>query len=81
NTVNFTSKNEDYICVDKLRQDDRFFLFQQRLNTPVREVPSHAIIEQYIALNGMDYRYEIRENPIPQLRDRRNDNTTVGRCM
>ena len=81
NTVNFTSRNEDYICVDKLRQDDRFFLFQQRLNTPVCEVPSHAVIEQYIALNGMDYRYEIRENPIPQLRDRKNDNTTIGRCM
>jgi len=37
------------------------------------------VIENYIAKYGKDYRFEIAENPIPELRDRERDNTAVGR--
>lgn len=80
NTANLTSRNDDYVCAGNLRPDDRFCLFQQRLNTPECGVPSHKVIDEYINMNGIDYRFEIRENPVCELRDRTSDNTTVGSC-
>ena len=37
------------------------------------------VIERHIAGNGQDYRWETEKNPIPELQDRRHDNTNVGR--
>lgn len=79
NTVQLTSKNEEYINVGDLSKEDRFYQFQTTLNEPVNEVPSHKIIKDYINKNGSDYRYAEKEHPIPELRDRSIDNTTVGR--
>lgn len=79
NTVQNTSKNEEYIDVSKLPSSDRFFEFQKKLNDPVDEVPTHKVIKEYIIKNGTDYRYEDKENPIPELRNREHDNITVGR--
>lgn len=79
NTVQQTSKKEDYVDVSTLSKDDRFFIFQQQLNEPVDEVPTHKIIRDYISKKGEDYRYEISENPVPELRNRQIDNTCVGR--
>ena len=42
-------------------------------------MPSHKVIEAYIRRHGRDYRYQIAPNPVPELRDRREDNTSVGR--
>ena len=42
-------------------------------------VPSHMVINGYIAQNGQDYRWETDRNPIAELQDRRRDNTNVGR--
>ena len=42
-------------------------------------VPSHELIEKYIGKNGEDYRYEDKESPVKALRDRKHDNTEVGR--
>ncbi len=79
NTVQFTSCREEYEKVDNLPPDADFFRQQSILIPSVRIVPSHEVIEAYICRRGEDYRYETRENPIPALRDRRQDNTDVGR--
>ena len=42
-------------------------------------IRSLAVIEKYIRNNGMDYRYELAEHPVPELRNRRCDNTNLGR--
>ncbi|MBR7110339.1 MAG: hypothetical protein IKC83_00535, partial [Clostridia bacterium] len=78
-TVQFTSKEEEYVKVKELPEDADFFKFQDLFNPSVDIVPSHNVIEMRIKRRGMDYRYETAENPIPELRDRRRDNTSVGR--
>ena len=42
-------------------------------------MPSHIVIQKAITQNGRDYRFETAENPIEALRDRRKDNTVIGR--
>lgn len=78
-TVNLTASGEYYADVTALDKEADFFEYQQRVNEPVSDVMSHRVIEEYIRQNGRDYRFESAENPIPQLRDRRHDNTSVGR--
>ena len=53
---------------------------QNILNEPVDEVPTHKVIKNYIDKKGCDYRYEDTENPIEELRNRKEDNVCVGRC-
>ena len=65
--------------VAELESGADFFEYQQRVNEPVKDVMSHRVIEDYIRKNGRDYRFEVDANPIPELRDRRHDNTSVGR--
>ena len=78
-TVQFTNDKEDYIRVKDLPQDADFFRYQNIINPNVRIVPSHCVIEQFIRGRGMDYRYQVAPSPIPELRNRRDDNTDVGR--
>lgn len=79
NTVNLTARGEDYVEVAELSPDAKFFFYQQQVNVKDSEVASHGVISKYISDNRKDYRYETAEHPIEELRDRRNDNTTVGR--
>ncbi|MGI6115187.1 hypothetical protein [Luoshenia tenuis] len=78
-TVNMTADKEGYCPVDKLPSNSDFMRYQQLMNENVADVPSHQVIEQYIALKGEDYRFETAPNPIDALQDRTQDNTTVGR--
>ena len=78
-TVQFTSDREDYKKLEELPDNADFFRFQAIVNPSPEITPSHKIIESYIAKNGMDYRYETAPNPIEALRNRRADNTDVGR--
>lgn len=78
-SVQLTSHNEDYVDVSKLDDNDRFFKFQDKLNTPVEGVPTHKVIVDYISKKGQDYRYTDSESPVAELRDRKSDNTTLGR--
>ena len=78
-TVQFTSDREDYKKLCELPSDADFFKFQKTLIPSVEIVPSHIVINEFIAKEGKDYRYELKENPIPALRNRRVDNTSVGR--
>ena len=79
NTVQFTSVCEDYEKVDDLPADADFFRFQGMINPMTGIVPSHNVIETHERRYGKDYRFEIAPNPVPELRDRCEDNTSVGR--
>ena len=79
-SVTLTAKGEDYVEVSNLSPDAKFYDYQQQVNGPkVSEVASHGVIAKYIADNRKDYRYETAEHPIEELRDRKHDNTSVGR--
>lgn len=79
-SVQLTSTRENYADVASLKPDVDFFAYQSRVNRNTADVPSHAVIDAYIKRNGMDYRWETQANPIPALRDRKKDNTEVGRA-
>ncbi len=78
-TVYNTALREDYIPVDQLPPDADFFKYQLIVNNDVACVPSHKVIRKYLQRNLIDYRYEVAPHPVPALRDRRIDNTSVGR--
>ncbi len=78
-TVQYTSKREEYVKVSQLPKDADFFLFQSIVNPTTEIVPSHCVIEEYIRRRGADYRFQVSPSPIPALRNRRQDNTSVGR--
>ncbi len=79
NTINNTAVMEDYAPVCKLPKDYPFFKYNSTVLGNVEKIASHKVIEEYIAKNGTDYRFEEKPHPVPALRDRKKDNTTVGR--
>ncbi|MBQ8374483.1 MAG: hypothetical protein IJX98_02775 [Clostridia bacterium] len=79
NTVQFTSVCEDYEKVDLLSDDAKFFDFQRTIAPTVDIVPSHLVIDTHIRRCGHDYRYQVKQNPVKELRSRSVDNTSVGR--
>ncbi len=79
NSVQMTACREEYECLNCLSDNADFFRYQKLINHDLNTVHSHTIIEDYIRQHGMDYRFETAPNPIPQLRDRTVDNTTLGR--
>ena len=78
-TVQYTSKREDYVKVSSLPKNADFFRFQETVNPTTQIVPSHCVIEEFIRRRGADYRFQVAPSPIPELRNRRQDNTSVGR--
>ena len=79
-TVQYTSgRDNTYEKVECLPTDADFFNFQKTTNPTIQMVPSHNVIENYLRRHRQDYRFEVDENPIPELRNRREDNTDVGR--
>ncbi len=78
-TVQFTSVKEDYEKIKNLSPDADFFRYQKIINPNVEIVPSHNVIDMSIRRKGIDYRYQVAPSPVPELRNRRVDNTSVGR--
>ncbi len=78
-TVQYTTCREDYKRVRDLPENADFFRFQNITNPTTQIVPSHNVIENFIRYRGADYRFQLMPNPVPELRDRRKDNTSVGR--
>ena len=78
-TVQFTGLLEEYVNVDELPKDSNFFQYQNIINPTTEIVPSHIVIDAHINSFGRDYRFEVAPNPIPELRFRSQDNTSVGR--
>jgi len=79
NTVHNTSVLEDYVPVDELSCDAPFFCVQRTINGDGVCTPSHTVICDYIAAKDRDYRFQVADHPTPELADRTQDNTTVGR--
>lgn len=79
NTVNITADGEDYIEVSSLSQDAKFYEYQRQVNDADKNVPSHMTLNKYITDNKKDYRFETAQHPVEELRDRKHDNTSVGR--
>ena len=80
-TVCNTALREDWTNVNDLNPNADFFKYQGIVNNNVEDVESHAVIDRLIRRDGEDYRFEIAPNPVPALRDRRADNTDVGRVQ
>ena len=78
-TVFDTAVRESWEDVSALRPDFEFFAYQEIVNRDEAAVPSHRVLEDCIARNGQDYRWETQKNPIAALQDRRRDDTSVGR--
>lgn len=78
-TVRLTAQREDYAEVDNVPDDADFFKYQNTVNKDVEAVASHDVIEKYISKKGQDYRFQVAEHPITELKDRTYDNTKVGR--
>jgi hypothetical protein len=79
-TVQFTSgKDDTYERIRELPKNADFFAFQKITNPSENIVPSHLVIDGFIKRRGMDYRYQVAPSPVPELRNRREDNTEVGR--
>ena len=78
-TVQYTSNKEDYVRVKDLPDDGDFFRLQGIVNPSTQIVPSHCVIENFIRRRGADYRFQIAPSPVPELRNRRQDNPSVGR--
>ena len=78
-TVSLTADRESWTPVDQLPEDADFFRYQAGVNGNTETVESHDIIERVIERDGLDYRFETKENPVKALRDRKRDNTELGR--
>lgn len=78
-TAYYTSVKEGYADVRDLDEDYEFFKWQEKLNGNGEYNPTHKIIETYIGKYGEDYRFEKSKNPVKELQNRKEDNTTVGR--
>lgn len=79
NTVWETACWEDYKLVSDVGDGARFFAYQGTICGDGVSVPSHVVIDRYLAENKTDYRLENKPNPVPELTDRTKDNTSVGR--
>ncbi len=79
-TVTDTSLLDNYPDINSIPDSAKYFFFQSTLNHDVSCVPSHQVIEKYIKEKGCDYRFEVAEHPVPELRDRKADNTSIARC-
>ncbi len=80
-SVQMTTTKENYQCVNTLDKNADFFKYQKIVNNDLSSIESHTIIEDYIAQNGKDYRFETAPNPIPQLQNRTVDDTSLGRVQ
>ena len=79
-TVHMTKDRECYIEASELNDKSDFKRYNKQVNKSENNEPSHLVIDAYIKKNGKDYRYQVAEHPIEDLRDRSDDNTCVGRC-
>ncbi len=79
NTVRKTGYKESTVDIDDMPDSADYFKYQKQVNSSVSQVASHNVIENYIKQNGQDYRFETKPNPEKTLRDRKVDNTELGR--
>ena len=79
NTVFLTKNDGKYVDSKTLTDKSQFKKYNKKVNKSETIEPSHLVTEVYIKQNGQDYRFETKEHPIKELRNRKVDNSTVGR--
>lgn len=79
--VRLTADKETFLPIDDLPKNHEFFEHQSMVNKSEKDVVSHTVIKDYIKKNKQDYRFEIDESPVEELRDRTKDNTDLGRVQ
>lgn len=79
-TITLTSKDLDYTDIKKLKNNDKFFMYQKAfVGENKNEVPSHMVICEAINQFGKDFRYQDSSHPVKELSDRKKDNTEIAR--
>ena len=78
-TVQLTYKDQCPVPVQTLEAQDPFFAYQGIVHESTDCAASHQVIERAICHRGQDYRFEAAPHPVHHLRDRKNDNTQIGR--
>lgn len=78
--VELTVDLEDFVDVNALRDDHRFFWYQSHINHEVNVVPSHVAVAKHQSKHQTDYRFQTKQHPVEALQDRKTDNTNVGRA-
>ncbi len=78
-SVRLTGFKETLVDINNLPKTSQFNSYQNQVNSSASAVPSHNVIEKHVKKYGEDYRFENSDNPEKTLRDRKIDNTDLGR--
>lgn len=78
-SVRLTGYRETMVNINDMPDNADFFKYQRQVNPSASQVASHNVIEKYIKRSGEDYRYEDKPHVEKVLRDRKQDNTDLGR--
>ena len=78
-TITLTGDKKGYIDVMKLDNNAPFFLYQDEFVGDEKNRASHIVIQRVIKNLGKDYRYEDSKNVVPELQNRKKDNTILAR--
>ena len=77
--VELTLDKEKVRNVHNLPENHPFFMYQDKINHDINAVASHLVIDRHQRMKGEDYRAEVQPHPVEALRNRKEDNTTIGR--
>lgn len=77
--VRLTALKEDMLKIDDIPDGANYFKYQKQVNASIGSVATHNVIENYIKKYGEDYRFEVSPSAEKTLRDRKTDNTELGR--
>ena len=78
-TVRLTGYKEITVPINDMPDTANYFRYQRQVNPSTTQVASHNVIEKYIQKYGEDYRYEDKPHVDKLLRNRKEDNTELGR--
>lgn len=78
-TINYTRCGEEYCLLKNVPDKANYFQYQ-KMNVKKPEcLPSHLVIKNHIDEFGQDYRFETKNNPVPELQNRHIDNVDIAR--
>ncbi len=78
-TVLLTKDKENYKEASKMSEKSDYKKYNGKVCKNANTVPSHEVMANYIKRNGEDFRFETSQHPIEELRNRKEDNTTLAR--
>lgn len=78
-TVTLTADREGYIDIKKVPKEANFFKYQNKVFPKPETEAAHKTIVTHIERFGEDYRVQDKEHPVKELRDRTQDNFSLGR--